>query len=56
MTELEYYIDRKIRMLKEEFLLNITDDDVYRLEKCKTKYEVDRVERAIMNREWADWY
>lgn len=56
MTELEYYIDRKICMLREEFLLELTDDDICRLEKCQTEYEVDRVGRAIINREWADWY
>ena len=54
MTKLEYYIDRKIYMLKEEFLLELTDDDICRLEKCQTEYEADRVGRAIINREWAD--
>jgi len=56
MTELEYYIDRKINILKDEFLLDLTDDDIYRLEKCKTGFEADRVGRAIINREWADWH
>lgn len=56
MTKLEYYIDRKICMLREEFLLELTDDDICRLEKCKTEYEADRVGRAIINRELADWY
>lgn len=56
MTELQRYIRAKIRMLRDEFLLELTKDDILDLETCKTEYEADRVGRAIINREWADWY
>lgn len=56
MTELQRYIQTKIRMLQDEFLIELTEGDILDLETCKTEHEADRVGRAIINREWADWY
>ena len=46
------YTEAKIKMLKEEFLIKVTELDKTRLRSCKNEFEVDRVARKIITEHW----
>ena len=48
------YTEAKIKMLKEEFLIKVTELDKARLRSCKNEFEVDRVARKIITEHWED--
>lgn len=48
------YTEAKIKMLKEEFLIKVTELDKAWLRSCKNPFEVDRVARQIIMEHWED--
>lgn len=48
------YTETKIKMLKEEFLIKVTELDKTWLRSCKNEFEVDRVARHIIMKHWED--
>ena len=48
------YTEAKIKMLKEEFLIKVTELDKTCLRSCKNEFEVDRVARKIITEHWED--
>lgn len=48
------YTEAKIKMLKEEFLIKVTELDKAHLRSCKNEFEVDRVARKIITEHWED--
>ena len=48
------YTEAKIKMLKEEFLIKVTELDKTWLRSCKNEFEVDRVARQIIMEHWED--
>lgn len=48
------YTEAKIKMLKEEFLIKVTELDKTWLRSCKNPFEVDRVTRQIIMEHWED--
>ena len=46
------YVEAKIKMLKEEFLIEVTEFDKTWLRSCKNEFEVDRVARKIIMKHW----
>lgn len=48
------YIEAKIKMLQEEFLINVTELDKAWLRSCKSEFEVDRVARNVITEHWED--
>ena len=48
------YTEAKIKMLKEEFLIKVTELDKARLRSCKNEFEVDRVARKIITEHWEE--
>ena len=48
------YTEAKIKMLKEEFLIKVTELDKAQLRSCKNEFEVDRVARKIIMEHWED--
>ena len=48
------YTKAKIKMLKEEFLIDVTELDKAWLKSCKNEFEVDRVARKIITEHWED--
>lgn len=52
--DLADYTEAKIKMLQEEFLINVTELDKAWLRSCKSEFEVDRVSRDIITEHWED--
>lgn len=48
------YAEAKFKMLKEEFLIKVTELDKTWLRSCKNEFEVDRVARQIIMEHWED--
>ena len=48
------YTEAKIKMLKEEFLIKVTEIDKAQLRSCKNEFEADRVARKIITEHWED--
>ena len=48
------YIEAKIKMLQEEFLIDVTELDKAWLRSCKSEFEVDRVARNVITEHWED--
>lgn len=48
------YTEAKIKMLKEEFLIDVTELDKAWLRSCKNEFEADRVARKIITEHWED--
>ena len=46
------FIDAKIKMLKEDFLINLTDDDIAHLRKFKTENDINAAVRSLVNKYW----
>ena len=46
------YIKAKIKMLQEEFFIELTELDKASLRSCKNEFEVDRVARKIITEHW----
>lgn len=52
--DLTDYTEAKIKMLKKEFLIDLTELDKAWLRSCKNEFEVDRVARQIIMEHWED--
>lgn len=52
--DLTDYTEAKIKMLKKEFLIQVTELDKAWLRSCKNEFEVDRVARKIIMEHWED--
>lgn len=48
MTDLDKYIEEKLRILKEDFKIKLKKPQVSRLMECKSDFEVDRIARDII--------
>lgn len=46
--KLRNYVKRKIDILRKQFLIKLTDDEIYDLRELKTEAEVDRYVRKII--------
>lgn len=46
------YIEAKIKMLQEQFLIELTELDKTWLRSCKNEFETDRVARQIIMEHW----
>ena len=45
------HISMKISLLKRDFCVKLTDEDVEHLKNCKNSIQVDNAARSILNRE-----
>ena len=48
MTDLDKYIEEKLRILKEDFKIKLKKPQINRLMECKSDFEVDRIARDII--------
>ena len=46
--KLRNYVKRKIDILRKQFLIKLTDDEIYDLRELKTEVEVDHYVRKII--------
>lgn len=47
---LKEYIDAKIKMLKKDFLIDLSTDDVRRFRACQGEIQVDNLARSLLRR------
>ena len=46
------YVDDKVQMLEEEFMIRLTYDDTLYLRQYKTENEINAAVRGIINKYW----
>ena len=49
---LKKYIEEKIHMIKEDFLIKLSKNDEIKIRNCKTNHEVDSICKRIINEAW----
>ena len=48
----EKFIEEKVQMLREDFYINVTDDDIKYLKQFKTEVQINAAVRAIIDKYW----
>lgn len=51
-TTPEEFINTKIKMLKKDFYIDLTDDDIAHLREFKTENEINAAVKGIINKYW----
>lgn len=51
-TTPEEFVDMKIEMLRGEFCINITEEDIVYLRSFKTENEINAAVKGILNKYW----
>lgn len=46
--DLGKYIEEKIRMLAEDFMVSLSEEEIERFEKCKSECECDNIAHSII--------